>query len=292
MSRPDRSFPRPRLALALVAFGLMSASFVQAAPWQEAPGDRKERLTAKLEKAVAEIDRHCTLAPEQRKKLEITAKGALENYLSEADGGRAAAGLLAIQGLVRPVPQEEKRREIFRIHLSQGMQSDILENAVWVKGVRSILKEQQLGAYLEVLQERRDFELSGTAIRLVATLDEILVLTREQREQLLEIVLERLSKGENDRIEWISQWFMDQSSDLPPATTPASLIVPSALAKEVLDESQFEIWTKVQKSVLTRFGGFEDGGDVDFQTNGDGTLSVFVVPAAKAPPSGDAKGDR
>ncbi len=268
-------------------------------------GDEEEdRLAGVLTAALMEMERVCELNPEQLTKLRVAVKGAVESHqrgpaeAKVADGDRLDhIGVGFGAGVDPPKARPNAgRRQVVTINGShQPNLSSITDNVVWVKAVRSVLTKGQLKPYQAALAERAKFRQTALALRLVAAIDQALMLSSEQREQLRGVLERRLAIRDNANIGLVLQMFGSASMGVDSELPSALMLVRSNEVEEILDGLQMKLWKSLRtESLSRRFGGFglEQEEDFEIEVTHEG-LTVYAVSAVKdeeadaAPDDGD-----
>jgi hypothetical protein len=258
---PTRSWWTP-LFLAVVAMAM--PAFGQNQPGQPADPDKKATKEEKIaeylqrlaetergqkfegmEAVISDIDRVCHLTEDQKKRLTLAAKGAVDKYLE--------SWRTQMDGWVR---QRTTHLDGEINDILAGMNSVRFGNAknwaperqeVWKSSVDSALTVEQRDAYRTDVKARADFKHQAMANVVVADLDRRIKLAPEQRTKLLALAVASSSKY----WERLENWSGDEEN-LPFYQMGAIMGgVPKEEIDKLLTERQKEGW----KQYFSRYSG-------------------------------------
>ncbi len=133
----------------------------------------------------------------------------------------------------RDVFNNNNRVEVEEINADESSQS------IWVKGVASILNDDQRKRWENAAEERSNRGARAVAMLFVAEMDQILLFTSEQREKLEPIAAKTLA-----------EWSKKKSNN--EAVTPGQAALFKAdEVKAVLESGQWEIWEAAARGDVT-----------------------------------------
>lgn len=202
---------------------------------QISDAEKKQKLE-QMNGAIEDIDRVCQLDEEQRLKLDVAAKGAVDKYLESwreqmdnwvRNRVRTANGdieqFLGGMGTVRFGNAREWAPE---------------RQELWIGSVKSSLTDEQRSLYKEDLDARAAFKHNAMSQAIVADLDRRIKLSAKQRDRLLPLVVVAAEKYWDRLEEWTGN-----DEQLPLYQMGAILGgVEEDKMKEILSENQQEGW--------------------------------------------------
>lgn len=167
-------------------------NFIMEVPLQEAMAtEAVEKARLRFQRVIDDIAQSVDLTEDQRKRLEIAAKGAvkqLEESRDSDENANVADGLRDRLELELALAQRASQR--------QGVDVD---NEFWNKVVEKVLTEDQLTDYKNHLEQRKVLAKEARAAVFVAEADNELLLSAEARNQLTEFVMSRIVDNTNLR---------------------------------------------------------------------------------------------
>lgn len=184
------------------------------------------------------INRACDLNLEQRKKIKSVSdrclKAACRKY-AMTQNGMMRGGFAPARQPTIPDPTDLVHRSLARI-LSETLQPE------------------QKSAYDDEMEKRRAQRKQVSVENLVAIIDERLVLSADQRKQLLE------SLNKNWQPSWVQsmQMLMNNNQYLPS--------IPDRFVVSALNDAQKKVWRTIPKTSYMVWGGFgmgQQAGAVD-----------------------------
>lgn len=216
---------------------------------QQLAESEREKRVERMHTVVEDIDRVCQLTPDQKQRMDLAAKGAIDRGLDGwrkrmdhwvRDRAKGARGnmeqFLAGVGAVRFGGEwrewEPERQE------------------VWKQAVKESLTAIQREAYKRDVMERYAFKHQAMAQVIAADMDRRLRFSGEQRSQVLSLLV----SAAQEYWERLESWSGDEEG-LPyyQMGALAGAVKPAELAK-ILTESQLKGW----EEYLKRFNGVWD----------------------------------
>lgn len=210
------------------------------------------RYDKQLRFAIFEIDRICDLSDEQKGKLEVASKGAIEEALfprspvftgksmtiDEAIDARVRADEKRIQDVMKRA--DELRADGIELPWTAfGLKSDVvvddaaIQSKRWQKSIETILTEEQNGRYQAAHRDRLKTVRAAEVELVLARLDARLFFTQRQRVEMRKILAKVLE-----------QQFASQA--LVPVEGAVILsrirMIPYSLVEPILDDDQLKYW--------------------------------------------------
>jgi len=216
---------------------------------QQLAESEREKRVERMATVIEDIDRVCQLTPDQRKRLKLAAKGAIDRGLDGwrkrmdrwvRDRARGAKGnveqFLAGVGTVR--------------FGGESRQWEPERQDVWKQAVKETLTEEQREAYKQDVLERYAFKHQAMAQVITADMDRRLRFSGEQRSQVLAL----LTDAAEEYWERLESWSGDEEN-LPyyQMGALAGAVKPEQISK-ILTESQQKGW----QAYFKRFNGVWD----------------------------------
>ena len=189
----------------------------------------KPLLTAEL----SFINRVCALNLEQRKQIHAVSEKCIKTAVRKY--------AMAQNGLMRNGFGRRLR--------TMPDPSELLHQALG-KTLERILQPAQQAAYHDELAKRRAYRQQVAIENVVAIIDERLVLTIDQRKQLLDSLTKNWKAG------WVqsAEMLMNSNQYLPS--------IPDAFVTSALNDTQKKVWRAAQKQGFSMWGGFAWGQQV------------------------------
>ncbi|HIF32118.1 MAG: hypothetical protein ABGX22_01365 [Pirellulaceae bacterium] len=228
---------------------------------REAARRETVRYQRQLDFTIYEISQSCRLNEEQKEKLRVASKGAIEDALSprlavfdlraepnfKLIESQIAVEQTRIQALLkRAVALRADGIELPRAAFGQPRQlvtdDAALQSPVWRNAVKNILTPQQNQQYQAAIKRRRDNATGNntrphirptTSKELLAQFDMLLFLNDTQREKMKDLL------GEVAKNPFAAEFF----SDPRPSTIRDKLgLIPYTAVKDFLDKEQLVFW--------------------------------------------------
>ncbi len=149
-----------------------------------AAGARK-KLEQMLTLQMDDVDRACQLSEPQKKKLLLAGRGDILRFFESVEVVRKKFLLVR--------KDQQKFNEIWQdisplqVKFQAGLFS---EDSFYHKTLRNMLKGEQLSKYSEIDNERRKFQYRAKIELVVAMLENALPLRDEQRQKVIELIVE------------------------------------------------------------------------------------------------------
>jgi len=145
----------------------------------------RKRIDASLNLLMGHLDRTCQLTTEQKQKLRLAGEGDLKRFLNRYEKARQRFQALR--------NDQNKLGEIFQE--IQPLQHEIRvglfgEGSIFFKTVNSTLDEDQNAKFEKLLRERRWFRYRAKINLVVASLDNAIGFSAEQRAQFVKLLTE------------------------------------------------------------------------------------------------------
>jgi len=144
----------------------------------------RERIKARLKIHLDELDRICSLTPEQKQKLTLAAQGDMKRLFDQIE---------VVRIKFRAVRKNQNAfNEIWNDinPLRQKINSDLFsEKSFYGKTLRTTLTPEQFANYEVMVNERRQFRYRASIAVAFTNLEKIVPLKNSQRQVLMEMVL-------------------------------------------------------------------------------------------------------
>ena len=145
----------------------------------------RARINSRLKIHLDELDRICSLTPDQRQKLMLAGHGDMKRLFDQIEVVRAK---------FRAVRKDQNAfNQIWTDinPLRQKVASDLFsENSFYGKTLKSTLTPEQLASYQVVANERKRFRYRAAIAVAFTNLEKIIPLRHSQRQVLMEMVLQ------------------------------------------------------------------------------------------------------
>lgn len=153
----------------------------------------EDRVRARYELQLAEIDRACALTDAQKAKLTLAARGDLRRFIGEAETARRRYDVVAQKNKKegRPGNQEgwmEMQTEIQELQqrIAGGLTSD--DASLFMKTLTATLTAEQLPAYRGVIEARRRFRYEADVESALIQLEQSVFLNDKQRDEIIRML--------------------------------------------------------------------------------------------------------
>lgn len=144
----------------------------------------RERIKARLKIHLDELDRICSLTPEQKQKLTLAAQGDMKRLFDQIE---------VVRIKFRAVRKNQNAfNEIWNDinPLRQKVNSDLFsDRSFYGKTLRSTLTPEQFANYEVMVNERKQFRYRASIAVAFTNLEKIVPLKNSQRQVLMEMVL-------------------------------------------------------------------------------------------------------
>jgi hypothetical protein len=155
---------------------------------------RRNILKRSLAIHIGELQRVCELTTEQMKKFQVAAKGVVERSMEawEDQFGQPARPPQPVQLWV-PVRQDFP---FGHVHPHDGLTivADLVDHDIWVKALENTLTAEQKKRFQDHRLQREAFHRGVMLQGIVAEWDRSLLLTVQQREQVLAMLEQRVDE--------------------------------------------------------------------------------------------------
>ncbi|HET6424466.1 MAG TPA: hypothetical protein VFG20_12330 [Planctomycetaceae bacterium] len=148
----------------------------------------KERLKARLNLQVAEIDRLCGLTSEQKNKLLLAARGDTKRFFDQVEEVRKK--FLAVRQDQNAFNNIWQDIQPLQRQVSVGLHG---ETSLFYKSLQRTLTEEQLRRYREVQDERRKYRYRASIEVVLTNLENSVPLKHAQHAALVKLILEETS---------------------------------------------------------------------------------------------------
>jgi hypothetical protein len=145
----------------------------------------RARFESLLKLQVQDIDRACTLTDLQKKKLELAGRGDIKRFFDRVEEKRKKFQLSKTdQAKINEILQEIQP---LRMTYNSGILDD---GSIFSKTLKKTLDEQQSTTYANSIRDKKLFLFRAKIDLVVASLDNSLGLSDEQRRKLSKVLLE------------------------------------------------------------------------------------------------------
>lgn len=148
----------------------------------------KERLKARLNLQVAEIDRLCGLTSEQKNKLLLAARGDTKRFFDQVEEVRKK--FLAVRMDQNAFNNIWQDIQPLQRQVSAGLYG---ETSLFYKSLQRTLTDEQLRRYREVQDERRKYRYRASIEVVLTNLENSVPLKHAQHTALVKLILEETS---------------------------------------------------------------------------------------------------
>ncbi|MEM0968592.1 MAG: hypothetical protein AAF191_08050 [Verrucomicrobiota bacterium] len=216
---------------------------------QQLAESEREKRVERMATVIEDIDRVCQLSDEQKDRLSLAAKGAIDRGLDGwrkrmdrwvRDRARGAKGnieqFLAGVGTVR--------------FGGESRQWEPERQPIWMESVRESLTVEQRRSYRDDILERYRFKHEAMAHVITADMDRRLRFSQEQRDRVLELLV----RSAREYWERLESWSGDEEN-LPYYQMGALVgAIKVEELSDILTEAQLKGW----ESYFKRFSGVWD----------------------------------
>ena len=205
---------------------------------QKLADDEKEKRLKDMQSVISDIDRVCRLDQQQRKTLDLAAKGAIDRGV---DGWRTRMDAW-VRDRARHSNQDvdEFLAGVGNVRFGESRQWAPERQKVWMESVKSTLTESQREAYWNDIKARLAFKHQSMARVIVADLDRHLKFSAKQRRE----VLEKITVAAEKYWERLEEWSGDDDN-LPLYQMGALMgAVPTKERDEILSQPQRDAWDR------------------------------------------------
>lgn len=189
--------------------------------------EENDAVVARLNSWVNNIDQVCGLSDEQRLKFRVVVKGASaeRNEARKKDLKKQAERFVNMNQTTSFAIMSKSPRDIDKVKL-------------WNSSLGKILNDDQNQKFQDWLSERKAFQRNSLVNSLVAEFDQVLFLSAEQRESMVEI----LDKNFGDTLIRIAERGVPprRGGRITPTPDPKYL----ELVEGILNEDQLDQWKR------------------------------------------------
>ena len=216
---------------------------------QQLAESERDKRVERMRTVVEDIDRVCRLSEEQKTRLDLASKGAIDRGL---DGWRKRLDRWVrdrAKGAKGNV--EQFLTGVGAVHFGgEGREWEPERQEVWREAVKEVLTKEQREAYKRDVMDRYAFKHQAMAQVIAADMDRRLRFSGEQRSQVLTLLVQ----AAREFWERLESWSGDEEG-LPyyQMGALAGAVKPEELAK-ILTETQLKGW----EEYLKRFSGVWD----------------------------------
>jgi hypothetical protein len=152
----------------------------------------RERIRIRLKLQLEEIDRICGLSEEQKKKLELAARGDIKRFYDEVEVVRVKfRAARRDQNAFNEIWQDVQP---LHTKLATGLFGD---RSLFAKTQRKTLNPEQLANYRVVIDERMRFRYQATIAVALTTLEKGIPLRDAQRQAIVEMLVKKTRPPES-----------------------------------------------------------------------------------------------
>tara|TARA_R110002096_G_scaffold316010_16_gene510434 strand:- start:5166 stop:6059 length:894 start_codon:yes stop_codon:yes gene_type:complete len=199
---------------------------------------QKEERLKRMSAVIGDIDRVCQLSDEQKKVLNLAAKGATDKGL---DGWRTRMDAW-VRDRARHSDQDidEFLSGVGNVRFGESRQWAPERQAIWTNSLKETLTNPQREAYWNDLKARLAFKHESMARVIVADLDRHLKFSAEQRS----MVLTKMIASSEKYWERLEEWSGDE--DNLPLYQMGALVgaISNDELKTILNENQLDGWQR------------------------------------------------
>jgi hypothetical protein len=149
------------------------------------PSAAVSRFQKLLEMQIDEVDRACNLSDGQKTKLQLAGRGDIKRYFDRIDEKRRQ---------FQDVKNDMNKFAVFQQELQplrvDGNSAMFGESSIFAKTIPKILTADQTAQYEEITREKRMFRHRAKIALVIATLDNSLGLTADQRRRLEKVLVD------------------------------------------------------------------------------------------------------
>jgi len=145
----------------------------------------RQRLETQVKMHLAEIDRSCQLADQQRERLQLAARGDLQRFLDQVEALRRKFEVTKRDN--EAMGQLWQEIQPLQVRQSRGLTGP---DGLLTKILSKTLTEEQSRQFDAAQNERRRFRYGASIAVALHTLEGSVALTGEQRQQLTKLLLE------------------------------------------------------------------------------------------------------
>lgn len=145
----------------------------------------KERLKARLNLQVAEIDRLCGLTSEQKEKLLLAARGDSKKFFDQVEEIRKK--FLAVKNDQHAFNNIWQDIQPLQRQISIGLHG---ETSLFYKSLQRTLTSEQMRRYRDVQDDRRKYRYRASIEVVLTNLENSVPLKHSQHEALVKLILE------------------------------------------------------------------------------------------------------
>jgi hypothetical protein len=147
-------------------------------------GAGRNKLDSLLMLQVDDVARTCDLSELQKKKLLLAGHGDIKRFFERVDEKRKKFDKVKNdQNKINEIYQE---LQPLQVALNSGLFSD---GSLFSKTLKRVLEREQAGRYEGVLRDKRQFRYRAKVELIVASLDQSIGFSDEQRRKLVELIL-------------------------------------------------------------------------------------------------------
>jgi hypothetical protein len=187
-------------------------------------GTPKDQLESLLMLSLGEVDRCCTLTEAQKKQLRLAGHGDIKHFMNRmAEARKVFDQLRHDQNNINAIYQET-------LPLAATLRSGLFgSDSIFGKTILSTLETEQAENYKNFLQERNFFRHQAKVRLAIATMDQTIGMTADQRHKLIDLAIKEVKPAEKSIQQYESQVLMLKMSKIP-----------EEKLREILDESRLK----------------------------------------------------
>ncbi|QEH32593.1 hypothetical protein OJF2_10720 [Aquisphaera giovannonii] len=142
------------------------------------------KLDTRLLLQVDDVARVCRLSDLQKKKLFLAGKGDIKRFFERVDAKKKDFD--KVKNDQNKVMQMYQDLQAFQAVYNSGTFGD---DSLYAKTLKKLLGDEADGRYDKILEEKRRFRLRAKVELVVTQLDQSIGFTHQQREKLIEVIL-------------------------------------------------------------------------------------------------------
>ncbi len=138
-----------------------------------------------LDLLIGEVDRACSLSDGQKTKLHLAGRGDIKRYFDRIDEKRRQ--FQDVKTDMNKFAAFQQEIQPLRVDANSGLYG---ESSIFAKTIPKVLNAEQAAKYAEVTREQKMFRHRAKVALVIATLDNSLGLTAEQRRKLEKVLVD------------------------------------------------------------------------------------------------------
>ncbi len=210
----------------------------------------RKRIDASLDLQMANLGQACDLTDVQKRKLRLAGEGDVKRFMDRYEKARQKFRIVK--------NDQQKIGEVFQEiqPLQQSLRTGIYgDGSLFSKTISKTLNKEQAAKFETVLRERRRFRYQAKIALVIASLDNAIGLSADQRERFSKLLMDE-TEAPRKFGQWDYQAVLYQASRLP-----------EAKLKAIFDDAQWHVMSQqIQQAKgmapFLKNGGFiPDAGD-------------------------------